>query len=30
MFEELAALEKNIYTWDLVPFPMGDKIISYK
>jgi hypothetical protein len=29
MLEELAALEKN-NTWDLVPFPMGKKIVSYK
>jgi hypothetical protein len=29
MLEELAALEKN-NTWDLVPFPLGKKVVSCK
>jgi len=29
MLEELAALEKN-KTWELVPSPMGKKIVSCK
>jgi len=29
MLEELAALEKN-NTWDLVPFPVGKKVVSCK